>query len=154
MLEVWDPSGAPSSFAKRPGFPGAHGGLVSTADDYLAFAQMMINNGKVGSRQVLSAKSVAAMMTDQIPADVKTRSPFSPGFWEARGRGYGGSVITKHDPSEPRGFGWDGGYGTCAYWDVRNGVTVIFPSQRLVGSPTYSEVFHRSFDGVYAAAGV
>jgi CubicO group peptidase (beta-lactamase class C family) len=29
-----------------PGFAGAHGGLVSTADDYLAFANMQLDKGR------------------------------------------------------------------------------------------------------------
>jgi len=116
-LEVWDPTGEASFFARPHGFPGAHGGLVSTVDDYCAFAQMMLNKGKVGNRQVLSAESVLAMMTDHVPQDVKTRSLFVPGFWDLRGWGYALSIIRKIEAGEPRGFGWDGGYGTVAYWD-------------------------------------
>jgi CubicO group peptidase (beta-lactamase class C family) len=153
-LDVWDPSGPKSFFAKLPGFPGAHGGLVSTVDDYLAFAQMMMDQGKAGKRQVLSAQSVDAMMTDQIPADVKANSMFIPGFWDERGWGYAGSVIKKHMPGGPRGFGWDGGYGTVAYWDKQSGVIAIMFSQRLVESPVYPEIFQKFFDGAYAAAGI
>lgn len=150
-LEVWDPSGEASFFAKPHGFYGAHGGLVSTVDDYCAFAQMMLNKGKVGNKQVLSAESVEAMMTDQIPADVKARSLFVPGFWDLRGWGYALSVIKKIVLGEPRGFGWDGGYGTVAYWDKSTGTIVLFFSQRLVEDPTYSEIFHQFFDQAYAA---
>lgn len=153
-LEVWDPSGPNSFWAKTPGFPDARGGLVSTADDYLAFAQMLLNKGKAGNRQILSAKSVEAMMTDQIPENVKARSLFIPGFWEQRGWGYAVSIIKKNLPGEPHGIGWDGGYGTCAYWDPKTGVVVIMLSQRLVEGPTYSEIFQKFFDNIYAAADV
>ncbi len=153
-LEVWDPSGPSSFWARTPGFEDARGGLVSTADDYLAFAQMLLNKGRAGDRQVLSAQSAEAMMTDHIPANVKARSGFVPGFWEQRGWGYAVSVINKELPSEPRGVGWDGGYGTCAYWDPQTGVVVIMMSQRMVDSPTYSEMFRKFFDSAYAAAGV
>jgi CubicO group peptidase (beta-lactamase class C family) len=119
-LEVFDPSGPASFFAKMPGFPGAHGGLVSTADDYLAFAEMMMNKGKAGSRHLLSAKSVAVMMTDHIPADVKARSPFSAGFWDKRGWGYAGAVVTKPVPGEPRaGFGWEAATAPAPIGTVR-----------------------------------
>ena len=153
-LDVWDPAGEKSFFAQSHGFFGAHGGLVSTVDDYHAFAQMMMNKGKVGDRHVLSEKSVEAMMTDQIPADVKARSAFIPGFWELRGWGYGGSIIKKQEPGQPRGFGWDGGYGTVAYWDKQTDVTVIMFSQRLVESPVYPEITQKFFSGAYEAAGV
>ena len=152
VLEVWDPPGPASFFAKLPGFPGAHGGLVSTVDDYHAFAQMLLDEGQAGNRQVLTPKSVAAMMSDQVPAAVKAHSPFVPGWWDWHGWGYGGSIIQEHRRGEPRGFGWDGGYGTTAYWDRDSGITVIMLSQRLVESPVYPPIFQKFFDGAYAAA--
>ena len=150
-LEVWDPSGETSFFAKLHGFPGAHGGLVSTVGDYFAFAQMMLNKGRVGTKHVLSAGSVETMMTDHVPADVKARSIFVPGFWDLRGWGYALSVIKKNVPGEPRGFGWDGGYGTVAYWDKATGTIVLLFSQRLVEGPTYSEIFQKFFNEAYTA---
>jgi CubicO group peptidase (beta-lactamase class C family) len=150
-LEVWDPSGPSSFFAKPHGFPGAHGGLVSTVDDYAAFAGMMLNKGKSGSTRVLSAESVEAMTTDNIPQEVKARSTFVPGFWDLRGWGYGLSVIKKEEPGEPRGFGWDGGYGTVAYWDNKTRTIVLLFSQRLVEGPTYSEIFRKFFSEAYDA---
>jgi CubicO group peptidase (beta-lactamase class C family) len=151
-MGVWDPSGPGSFFARMPGFPDGRGGLVSTADDYHAFTQMLMNKGRVGDRPLLSAKSVEAMMSNQIPAEVEARSPFTPGFWDKRGWGYAVSIIKKQHPGEPRGVGWDGGYGTCAYWDPQTGTSVTMLSQRLVESPAYSEVFHQFFDGAYAAS--
>ena len=153
-LEVWDPSGPESFFATVPGFPGAHGGLVSTVDDYFAFARMLLDKGRAGDRQLLSERSVEAMMADQVPDGVKARSPFVPGFWEQRGWGFGGSPIKRKLAGEPRGFGWDGGYGTSAYWDRETGVTVMMFSQRLVDSPVYPQLQHDFFDNSYAAAGV
>jgi CubicO group peptidase (beta-lactamase class C family) len=151
-LEVWDPSGPDSFFATLPGFPGAHGGLVSTADDYLAFAQMMVTKGMAGGRQVLSAKSVETMMADHVSAEVKARSPFVPGFWEKRGWGYAGGVVKRHVAGEPRaGFGWEGGYGTCAYWDAENGIIGLLFTQRLMESPEYPAVYRAFWDGLYAA---
>ena len=47
--------GAASRFARPPGFASASGGLVSTADDYLAFARMMLNGGEHRGPAVLSA---------------------------------------------------------------------------------------------------
>lgn len=78
---MWNPAGPSSFWASEPEFPGGHGGLVSTADDYLSFVRMMMNSGKGPSgRQVLSEASIHAMMSDKVPVAVKARSPFSPGF--------------------------------------------------------------------------
>lgn len=150
-LDVWDPAGPESFFAKMPGFAGAHGGLVSTADDYLAFANMLLARGHANGRQVISQPLVEQMMSDQIPEAVKARSAFVPGFWEQRGWGLGLSIIKRELPGEPRGCGWDGGYGTCAYWDRESGVVVIMLSQRLVEGPSYQPIFHDFFREAYAA---
>jgi CubicO group peptidase (beta-lactamase class C family) len=60
-------------------------------------------------------------------------------------------VIKKNVPGEPRGFGWDGGYGTVAYWDKATGTIVLLFSQRLVEGPTYSEIFQKFFNEAYTA---
>jgi len=153
-LDVWDPTGFESFFAKSPGFAGAHGGLVSTADDYLKFARMLMERGRARGKTIIEEQLVDEMMSDRIPHDVKARSTFVPGFWEQRGWGYGVSVIRRVLPGEPRGCGWDGGYGTCAYWDRDTGVIVMLLSQRLVESPHYSDIYHDFFRHSYAAVGL
>jgi CubicO group peptidase (beta-lactamase class C family) len=151
VLEVWDPAGPESFFASPPGFAGAHGGLVSTADDYLVFANLLLDRGRANGRQIIADTLVDEMLSDQIPEAVKARSSFVPGFWEQRGWGYGLSVIRRELPGEPRGCGWDGGYGTCAYWDRGTGVVVILLSQRLVEGPSYQAIHHDFFRNSYAA---
>jgi CubicO group peptidase (beta-lactamase class C family) len=153
-LEVWDPAGPESFFAKLPGFAGAHGGLVSTADDYLAFAQMLLDGGRASGRQIIAEALTSAMMTDQISEAVKARSVFVPDFWQQHGWGYGLSILKNAVPGEARGCGWDGGYGTCAYWDRASGVIVILLSQRLVEGPGYTQLRHDFFQHSYAAAGL
>jgi CubicO group peptidase (beta-lactamase class C family) len=96
---------------------------------------------------------VAEMMSDQIPEAVKARSTFVPGFWEHRAWGFGLSIVNRELPGEPRGCGWDGGYGTCAYWDRHTGVVVLLLSQRLVEGPSYQPIFHDFFRHAYAAVG-
>jgi CubicO group peptidase (beta-lactamase class C family) len=150
-LEVWDPSGPESFFAKLPGFAGAHGGLVSTADDYLAFAQMLLEGGRVQGRAIISPALVAEMTSDQVPGDVKARSAFVPGFWERHGWGYGLSVVTRDVPGDGRGCGWDGGYGTSAYWDAKTGAIAVLLSQRLVDGPGFEAIRHDFFGAAYAA---
>jgi len=153
-MDVWDPAGPTSFWANEPAFPGAHGRLVSTVDDYLACARMMMDAGRAGGGRLLSEPSVRMMMTDQIPDAVKARSPFAPGFWDKRGWGFGGAQVTKHVPGEPRaGFGWEGGYGTCAYWDAQTGLFGVVLSQCLIDTPDYPPLYRRFWDAVNLAAG-
>jgi len=153
-MDVWDPAGPKSLWAKEPAFGGGHGGLASTADDYLRFARMMMDSGRADGRQVLSEQSVRAMMTDQVPNEVKARSPFVPGFWDKSGWGYGGAPVKKHVPGEPRaGFGWEGGYGVCAYWDAETDLFGIVLSQCLIDTPEYPPLYRRFWDGVNHTVG-
>lgn len=46
-------------------FPFAAGGLFSTADDLARFAQMMLNQGTIGHRRVLSAQSISELIRNQ-----------------------------------------------------------------------------------------
>jgi CubicO group peptidase (beta-lactamase class C family) len=45
--------------------PVLQGGMVSTADDYFRFLKMLSQKGRYEGRRILSAKSVAVIMTDQ-----------------------------------------------------------------------------------------
>jgi CubicO group peptidase (beta-lactamase class C family) len=150
-FEIFDAAGQESRFSRPPGFPAANGGLISTADDYLAFARMMLNKGEYGGKRLLSARSVELMTTDHITPQQKAASPFSPGFWDKRGWGYGLSVIHKHEPGDPRGFGWDGGYGTSSYWDPETGLIGVLLTQRMMDSPTAPPAFVDFWRSAYEA---
>jgi CubicO group peptidase (beta-lactamase class C family) len=149
QLEVFDSAGSASDFSRAPVFPSAGGGLVSTADDYHAFARMMLAKGEFGGRRILSERSVALMTTDHITAQQKAASPFAPGFWEKAGWGYGLATVNRHEPGDPRGCGWDGGYGTSAYWDPQTGVIGILLTQRMMDSPTPPPVHVDFWRSVY-----
>lgn len=76
------------------------------------------------------------MVKDQIPDEVKTASPFFPGFWDAHGWGLGISIITTPDQISPRPgrFGWWGGFGTTFFADPNADVVALLFTQRLMGS--------------------
>lgn len=62
---------AESVWASPPDFPSAGGGLVSTADDLLAFGAMMLNKGRSGPQRILSRPAVELMTTDHLSAAQK-----------------------------------------------------------------------------------
>ena len=113
----------PESATHRKVQPAGAVGLFSTADDMLAFGQMMLRDGKLGTTRILARPTVEAMRTDQIPDEQKAVSPFFPGFWDNRGWGFGVSMVTKRSSSSasPGRFGWDGALGTTWYSDPRRG---------------------------------
>ncbi|HEY9219829.1 MAG TPA: serine hydrolase domain-containing protein [Phenylobacterium sp.] len=135
-LELFD-AAARGEFTRPPQFPSGAGGLVSTADDLLAFSRMMLGQGRLGGARVLSRTTVDLMTTDQITAEQKAASHFVPGFWDTAGWGFGMSVTTRRDVIGPSvgSCGWFGGYGTSWRADPVEDVTVILLTQRLMGSP-------------------
>jgi CubicO group peptidase (beta-lactamase class C family) len=127
-----------SRWAGPPVFESGAGGLVSTADDLLAFGQMMLKEGKHGNERILSRPSVKLMTTDHITPEQKAVSGFFPDFWEGHGWGFGVSIVTRRDDlaATPGRYGWDGGYGTSWYVDPKEELVGILMTQRVWDSPS------------------
>jgi len=139
-LKVFDPP-VTGRFSNPPVFENGSAGLVSTADDFNAFAQMLLNGGSLGSERILSHASVDLMTTNHIQADEKRESTLFLG--NSRGWGFGMSVFTGFDDREakPGRFGWDGGYGTSWYSDPQTQLTGILLTQRVMDSPEPPRAF-------------
>jgi CubicO group peptidase (beta-lactamase class C family) len=136
-LEVYDQPES-GQWSKPPVFPSGAGGLVSTADDYHAFAQMLLNKGQHRGVRILSRPTVEVMTTDQLTPEQKAVSGLTPGYFDSHGWGFGVSVVTKRvDLSGPIGkFGWDGGLGTSWYSDPQEDMVTIILTQRAWTSPS------------------
>jgi CubicO group peptidase (beta-lactamase class C family) len=146
-LELADaPDGQWSS---PPAFPSGAGGLVSTADDWHRFAQMLLGGGSTGGRQLLSAASVRQMTTDYLTPAQRDASRL---FLEGQGWGFGGSVdVEAIDPwNVPGRYGWVGGTGTAAYITASAGTVAILLTQVQTAGPTPPALM-RDFWG-YAAS--
>jgi CubicO group peptidase (beta-lactamase class C family) len=139
-LKLFDPP-VTGRFSNPPVFENGAAGLVSTADDFNAFAQMMLNGGSLGSERILSRASVELMTKNHIQADEKRESQLFLG--NTMGWGFGMSVFTGLDDpnSTPGRFGWDGGYGTSWYSDPHQQLTGILLTQRVMDSPKPPRVF-------------
>jgi CubicO group peptidase (beta-lactamase class C family) len=149
-LKVFDDPIA-GKFSSPPVFENGSAGLVSTADDFNAFAQMMLNGGRAGGGRILSRPSVELMTTDQITPEQKSGSELF--FGDNRGWGFGMSVFTRRDDlcTTPGRFGWDGGYGTSWYSDPREQLTGILLTQRMMDSPQPPRVFTDFWTSAYQA---
>lgn len=118
---------------KEPRFCQGGASLVSTADDYLRFARMLLGGGSVDGVRVISEDSVRLMRTDQLTEDQKRHPFLGMPFWIGRGFGLNLSVVT--DPSKsaqlfgPGGLGtfsWPGAYGTWWQADPQNDLILIY----------------------------
>ena len=128
-------------FSNPPVFENGSAELVSNADDFNAFAQMLLNGGDLGNERILSPTSVEQMTTDQISSENKQESQLFLG--DVRSWGFGMSVFKARDDldAKPGRFGWDGGYGTSWYSDPREQLTGILLTQRMMDSPQPPRVF-------------
>lgn len=125
---------------RLPAFPSGAGGLVSTADDYLAFARMLLAGGETADgRRLLSPESVARMTSDQLTPAQRESSPL---FLEGQGWGYGGSVdIERTEPWHvPGRYGWVGGTGTAAHLVPATGKVTVLLTQVAMTGPTAPQV--------------
>jgi len=149
-LEVFD-AAREGRFARPPAFQSGGGGLVSTADDYLAFCRMLLDRGAHPRGRILSRPSVELMTTDQLTPQQKADA--RPFFGDDRGWGFGCAVVTERRGLASVGqFGWDGGYGTSGYSDPREDLVGVLLTQRLmVDSPEPPRVFRDFWTGAYQA---
>ena len=141
-FEVYDQP-ANGQWSRPPAFPAGASGLVSTADDFLAFSQMMLNKGKLGSVRILSRPSVELMTTDQLTPEQKATSGLTEVFFESRGWGFGVSIVTRRTElaASIGMYGWDGGLGTSWRADPAENLTGILLTQCMWPSPSGPDVF-------------
>jgi CubicO group peptidase (beta-lactamase class C family) len=121
-----------------PKFCTGGAGLWSTADDYLAFARMLLVGGTVDGVRVLSEESVRLMRADRL-TDEQKKFPFlGMPFWHGRGFGLNLSVVT--DPAQSRQlygpgglgtFSWPGAYGTWWQADPSADLIMLYLIQNL-----------------------
>jgi CubicO group peptidase (beta-lactamase class C family) len=128
---LFDSGAEASRWSQSPAFSSGRGGLVSTADDVLAFGRMMLGKGRLGSERILSRPSVELMTTDQLTAEQRAGAGFFLGG--ERGWGFGVSVFRKRNDvaGSPGRYGWDGGYGTSWHADPGEDLTAVMLSQVL-----------------------
>jgi CubicO group peptidase (beta-lactamase class C family) len=146
-LQLFDaPTG---QWSTPPAFPSGGAGLVSTADDYLAFAEML----RRGGAPILSRSSVETMTSDHLTAEQKAVGGFFPDDFDARGWGFGVGVVTRRDhPAEPVGqYGWDGGLGSVWRNDPSEQLVVILMTNAAWTSPRPPDLALDFLTAAYAA---
>ncbi len=119
------------------------GCAVSTAADYLRFAQMLANGGELDGTRVLSRKSVEYMTADHLGPEVDlSRLNEYPNI---RGYGFGLGVAVRRSagrggmPSSAGEFHWAGSTGTYFWVDPAEGLVVVF----MAHAPGAIRYYHR-----------
>jgi Beta-lactamase class C and other penicillin binding proteins len=126
-------------------------GLTSTLDDYMQFAQMLVNKGKLGKVQILKPETVQLMATNQL-SDTITKRMWLPSKGQV---GFGIDFAVRVRPpahvEENNGvvgeFFWDGAASTLFWVDPKNELTAVFFTQQI---PFDRIGMHKGFrDAIY-----
>jgi len=112
--------------ATTPYFSGA-GGLMSTAEDYLQFGQMMLNGGELNGKRLISPKTMVLMTSNHTGDMVNGQFGRPP-----RGMGFGLSMQIVEDPIaadlrvSKGSYGWAGGTGVSFWVEPEEKIVSIF----------------------------
>jgi CubicO group peptidase (beta-lactamase class C family) len=109
------------------------GCAASTAADYLRFAQMLLNGGKLGDMRILGRKTVEYMLSNQLaPGTVNLVGNADP---TSADMAFGLGVAVRTTPGIVRKLGsvgefsWNGAYGTSWWGDPKEQLAVVFMAQ-------------------------
>ena len=149
QLVPWQANGGPpTDYVTQPTMPSGGGGLVSTAEDYYRFAQMMSNGGELDGKRILAPSTVKLMTSNHLPANLLT-GEFGIGQHIMRpGFGYGFNCAVVFDPADaalPDGAGtwfWDGAAGTWFWVDPTNDIVFVSMIQRRGGRDNHPLLYH------------
>ncbi len=118
-----------SGFSSRTYFSGA-GGLVSTAEDYLRFEQMLLNGGQLNGNRLLSPRTVDMMATNHVGDLFGGLASGQKGM----GFGFTVSVVLDAAKAETRrsngAFGWGGAFGTISWTDPKEQMCAVLMLQQ------------------------
>ncbi|MCV9385143.1 serine hydrolase domain-containing protein [Reichenbachiella ulvae] len=136
------------NYAEWPMKPGGWG-LTSTLDDYMKFAQMLVNEGTYRDNTILQPETVKLMATNHLPA--VEDSLWLPGKGRV-GFGIDFAVRTEEpqNSEEMNGtvgeFFWDGAGSTLFWVDPKNELTAVLFVQIF----PFNGTIHKQFrDAVY-----
>lgn len=133
---------AKSPYLKPATFLSGGGGLISTADDYMKFARMLLNGGELDGERLLSPKTVQLMASNHLPGGKDLTQMSQSLFSEAAyaGVGFGLGFATTMDPASTLipgtagDFFWGGAASTFFWIDPVEDMAVVFLTQLLPSS--------------------
>lgn len=103
------------------------GGLLSTTDDYLKFASMLLNNGAFKNNQLISKQTLDLMKVDHsLGLKYKKLA-----FGKKKGFGLGFEIVKEEDTKfgSKGTFGWGGMFGTYFRVDPKENMVIIYMTQ-------------------------
>lgn len=116
-------SATESDFLKKPTLLSGGGGLISTAQDYANFVQMLLNKGIFENKRIVSENLVETMLSSHTRG---LDTHFLPRVYRGVGFGYGlGIKETSGDLRKEGSFFWGGMGGTIFWADPQSDLQVV-----------------------------
>jgi CubicO group peptidase (beta-lactamase class C family) len=150
------PGAGLGDYKSQPTLPSGGGGMVSTAQDYARFAQMLLNGGELDGARILAPATVQLMSANHLAPNLLT-GEFSIGPETIRpGMGWGYDCAVIYDPptaDEIVGKGtffWIGAADTWFWIDPTNDIVFVGMTQHQIG-PNQPNVEQISRPAVYQA---
>jgi CubicO group peptidase (beta-lactamase class C family) len=137
-----------------PKFCSGGGGLISTADDYLKFARMLLGGGQADGVRLMKQETVALMTRDHLTSEQQAIRAREEPHWEGQGFGLGVGVDIDAKkrawlgPTTDGAYGWPGSFGTWFRVDPAENMIIIYLVQH---SPLGPEQLVRVFTGLGTA---
>ena len=131
-LTAFEPEEVP--FTQKPALLEGAVGLLSTAEDFVRFSNMLLNKGELGGRRLLKTETVASMTVNALPDAVLQGKGGNVGWGLANvdvvvgpgSRGYLNAVGE---------YGWDGSIGTFFAIDPSAELVVTLMTQNVPANP-------------------
>jgi CubicO group peptidase (beta-lactamase class C family) len=119
-------------------FAGGHG-LVSTAGDYLRFAQMLANGGDLDGARILGSRTVEYMTANHLNPQIDKGPTYLPGPGYGFGLGFGTRVDRGQSewPGSPGDFYWAGYAGTYFWVDPEEELVPVLMAQEPIRRQYY-----------------
>jgi CubicO group peptidase (beta-lactamase class C family) len=145
-----------SDYKSQPTMPSGGGGMVSTAQDYARFAQMLLNGGELDGVRILAPSTVQLMSSNHLPPSLMTGEFFIGPETIRPGMGWGYDCAVFTDPAAAdeivgKGtFFWLGAADTWFWIDPTNDIVFVGMTQHMIG-PNQPNVEQISRPAVYQA---
>ncbi len=127
-----------SRWRNAASFPSGGAGLVSTADDYLKFAKMILGKGRSGDVRLLSRPMFELMTLDHLTPTERATPFLGMPFWTTMGFGLGLSIADNPANQDwlgsPGRLGWPGAYGTWWVADPKEDLIALMMIQLYFGA--------------------
>jgi CubicO group peptidase (beta-lactamase class C family) len=135
-LTILDGNGPGSLFRSKPTFFSGGGGLVTTTRDYLRFATMLLNGGRLGKIDLLGRKTVELMTMDHLPKEHPNLSIGTQCFRFGLGVSVVCNVAESRCLSSLGEFGWGGAVGTQVWINPEEEMVTMIMIQVRATIPT------------------